>query len=216
MRMKTQLRTRLAALAGLAILAATTPALAHHAIGGRVPMSFETGFVSGLFHPVINFDHFAFVVAVGVFAAVTQASKLLPAWFVGGTVIGCLLAVNGMVIPLDVWLVHVALLALGVVLALGKSRSPAFDTAAFAIAGVLHGSVYAEAIIGGVTASFGGYLLGFAVIQTIVATGAMFAAYTLWCGDRLYANARIVGGVVAGVGLTVLVQTGVAAIFPAL
>ena len=216
MRMKTRLRTCTAALAGLVTVAMTTPAFAHHAMGGRVPMSFETGLVSGLFHPVINFDHFAFIIAVGVFAAVTQASKLLPAWFVGGTVIGCLLAVNGLVIPLDVWLVHAALLVLGVVLALGKSRSPAFDTAAFAIAGLLHGSVYAEAIMGSVTTSIGGYLLGFAVIQTIVATGAMFAAYTLWCGDKLYANARIVGGVVAGVGLTVLVQTGVAAVFPAL
>lgn len=205
-----------ALLASLCALAPATPALAHHALGGSLPMKFETGLLSGLAHPIINFDHFAFIAAVGVFAAVTQASKLLPLWFVLGTVAGCLLAVGGFTIPLNVWLVHAALLALGLALALGKQRMPIIDTAAFSIAGVLHGSVYAEAIIGTVSSSLGGYLLGFAIIQTLVASGAMFAAYALWCGDRLYANARVIGGVVAGVGLTVLVQTGVSALFPSL
>ncbi|WMT91031.1 HupE/UreJ family protein [Pelagibacterium sp. H642] len=205
-----------ALLAGLCALAPATPALAHHALGGSLPMRFETGLLSGLAHPIINFDHFAFVAAVGVFAAVTQASKLLPLWFVLGTVAGCLFTVAGLVIPLDVWLVHGALLALGLALALGKPRMPVFDTAAFAVAGMLHGSVYAEAIVGTVSSSLGGYLVGFTIIQMLVASGAMFAAYALWCGDRLYASARIIGGVVAGVGLTVLIQTGVSALFPAL
>lgn len=209
-------KSGIALLAALCALMPATPALAHHALGGNLPMRFETGLISGLAHPVINFDHFAFIVAVGVFAAVTQASKLLPLWFVLGTVAGCLLAVGGSTIPLDVWLVHAALLALGWALAFGKQRMPIVDTAAFAIAGVLHGSVYAEAIVGTVSSSLGGYLVGFAIVQMLVASGAMFAAYALWCGDRLYANARVIGGVIAGVGLTVLVQTGVSALFPAL
>ncbi|AEQ50172.1 HupE/UreJ family protein [Pelagibacterium halotolerans] len=209
-------KVRTMAASALATFAVATPALAHHALGGRQPIDFGEGFFSGLAHPIINFDHFAFIVAVGVFAAVTQASKLQPAWFVGGTILGCLLMLNGVVIPFNGWLVHAAVLALGLALALGKRRMRFLDTGAFLLAGLLHGSLYAQAIVGSVSVSIGGYLLGFAIIQTIVATGAMFAAYMLWRGDQLYANARVVGGVVAGVGLTVMAQAGVAAMFPSL
>ena len=198
----------------IAIFSVATPALAHHALGGRQPINFGEGFFSGLAHPIINFDHFAFIVAVGVFAAVTQASKFQPVWFVGGTILGCLLMLSGNAIPFNAWLVHAALLALGLALAFGKPCMRFVDTGAFVLAGILHGGLYAQAIVGSVTVSISGYLLGFAIIQAVVATGAMFAAFMLWRGDELYANARVVGGMVAGVGLTVMVQAGVAAMFP--
>ena len=205
------------ALCGAALaIALTTPARAHHALGGALPADFGQGFLSGLAHPVINFDHFAFVVAVGVLTAVGQASKFLPVWFVGGTIVGCVLAANGITLPFAGWLAHLALLIIGAALAFGYRHLRLLDIAAFAVAGLFHGGVYAEAIIGTAHASLNGYLIGFAIIQTVVATGAMMAVYMLWAGDRLYANARVVGGFVAGVGLTVLAQSGVAALFPPL
>ena len=53
----------------LLFLSLIKPASAHHFMGGKVPSNFLTGFLSGLAHPVIGLDHFAFVVAVGLLAA---------------------------------------------------------------------------------------------------------------------------------------------------
>lgn len=193
-----------------------TPALAHHALGGDTPATFGEGMLSGLAHPVINFDHFAFVVAIGVLTAVGQASKFLPVWFVAGSILGTVMAVNGFAIPHAGWLAHIALIAIGLALCLGHRRLRLADIAAFAVAGLFHGSVYADAVAGSVAHSLSGYLIGFAIVQTAIATGAMMAVYLLWAGDRLYANARVVGGFVAGVGLTVIIQSAAAAFFPLL
>jgi urease accessory protein len=207
-------KTRALPAAGLLFWLMATPAFAHHALGGKLPIDFGTGFLSGLAHPVINVDHFAFVIAIGVLTAVAQGSRLLPIWFVGGTVLGCLASVQGLPVPFIAWAVPVSVAIVGVALALGRSRLGAWDIGFFLVAGFLHGALYAQAIIGSENNSLRGYLLGFAIIQTVVAMGAMSAAYALWCGDKLYANARVVGGVVAGVGLTILVQTGMAALLP--
>lgn len=194
----------------------TYPAFAHHALGGQAPITFSTGFLSGLAHPVINLDHFAFVIAVGVLTAVAQGSLLLPIWFVGGTVAGCIAAAYGYSVPFTYSFVAASVAVVGALLAIARPRLGPTGIALFVGAGILHGSAYADSIIGTGINSLFGYLLGFAIVQAAVAVAAAWAAYALWCGDRLYANARIVGGVVAGVGLTVLVQTGVAAVFPAI
>lgn len=208
-------RTSFAVFAALLALLAAQPALAHHALMPGQPLNFELAFVSGVAHPMINFEHFAYVVAIGLLAAVGQGSKFLPAWFVAGTIIGCIMAVNGFFVPYDKWLILVALVVIGGALVWGRQRLGIVDIGAFLITGVLHGSVYAESIIGNVTTSIAGYLLGFAVIQTVVAMGAMYAAYAIWRGDKLYENARVIGGAVAGVGLTIIGQGMVQAFLPA-
>src|SRR5262249_61127194 len=42
------------------------PASAHHLMGGKLPGNAWEGFLSGLGHPIIGPDHFAFVVGVGL------------------------------------------------------------------------------------------------------------------------------------------------------
>ena len=207
-------RTSFAVFIALIALLAAQPAFAHHALMPGQPLHFELAFISGIAHPMINFEHFAYVVAIGVLAAVGQGSKFLPFWFVAGTILGCLMAVSGFVIPYDKWLILVALVVIGAALVWGRQRLGIVDIGAFLVTGVLHGSVYAESIIGNVTSSVAGYLLGFAIIQTVVATGAMYAAYALWRGDKLYENARVIGGAVAGVGLTIIGQGLVQALLP--
>src|SRR5690606_12921187 len=183
--------------AALLALLAAQPALAHPALLPGPPLNFELAFVSGVAHPMINFEHFAYVVAIGRLAAVGPGSKFLPPCCVAGTIIGCIMAVNGCFVHYDKWLILVALVVIGGALVWGRQRLGIVDIGAFLNTGVLHGSVYAESIIGNVTTSIAGYLLGFAVIQTVVAMGAMYAAYAIWRGDKLYENARVIGGAVA-------------------
>src|SRR5258708_13463062 len=66
--MKTLLNPFCVLVAGVAMLA-PAEALAHHVMGGKVPVTFLQGFLSGLGHPVIGLDHFAPVVGAGIFAA---------------------------------------------------------------------------------------------------------------------------------------------------
>lgn len=205
---------RLFVLSAAAFLALVSPALAHHALGGGTTPFFHMAMISGLAHPIINFEHLAYVVAIGVLAAVGQGSKLLPLWFVGGTVVGTLLALNGLPVPFADWLIMFALVFIGGTLVAGRERLGVFDIALFAITGVIHGSAYAEAIVGNITSSVVGYLLGFAIMQGAIASGAMFGAYALWRGDRLYENARVVGGLVMGVGLVILAQGIQTILFP--
>lgn len=81
-------------------------------------------------------------------------------------------------------------------------------TPMFVVAGLLHGSAYAESIIGSDASSLHGYLLGFAVIQSVVAVSVAWGAYAIWCGDKLYHNARLAGGVTVGVAIGMLWQSG--------
>jgi len=49
-------------LAGLAVAAMTaTPAFAHHPLGGGTPETFVHGVLSGIGHPMLGIDHFAFL-----------------------------------------------------------------------------------------------------------------------------------------------------------
>jgi len=197
-----------------AFLALTAPAYAHHALGGSLPIGFAEGLLSGLAHPVIEVDHLAFVLAVGILTAVSQGGFRLPVWFVGGTVFGCLLNASSMQLQPAFWMVPVSALLIGGYLATGRDDNGGWHKWLFLVAGALHGLAYSQTIIGVENNSLQGYLLGFAITQTLVAWGAMIAAYWFWRGDRLYANARVFGGTLAGVGLAALYQAGVANVLP--
>ena len=74
------------------LLASISSAFAHHPLGGVVPDSAINGFLSGVGHPVIGFDHLAFVIAIGVLAALQSHRLLMPAGFIGGTILGTVLS----------------------------------------------------------------------------------------------------------------------------
>ena len=212
--MKTTARFR-ALAAGLTLaFAAASQAHAHHPMGGVAPDEFYTGLLSGLAHPIIDFGHFAFILGVGLLAAVAQRSPLLPLWFVGGSIAGCLFALNVLVLPVTQWLLIASVGAVGAALALGQHRLGGIGIALFALGGFLHGGAYADAVIGSEPTALNGYFLGLAIVQSLIAVGATWAAYILWCGDKLYMNARIAGGVICGIALALLLQGTSAAILP--
>src|SRR5258707_4884658 len=66
-------------LASIALL--IDPALAHHVMGGQVPVTFRDGLLSGLAHPIIGIDHFAAVVAVACLASTHPSGAFLVVFF---------------------------------------------------------------------------------------------------------------------------------------
>ncbi|NEO92981.1 MAG: urease accessory protein UreJ, partial [Moorea sp. SIO3G5] len=90
----------IALLVWMGILSTAQQAMAHHPFGGETPDNFITGFLSGLGHPVIGFDHLAFVIAVGLIAAGFSSGFLIPGAFVLTTLVGTGIHLLGMDLPI--------------------------------------------------------------------------------------------------------------------
>lgn len=152
------------------ILLAASPAFAHHAFGGKTPVNFFEGFVSGLAHPVIGFDHLAFVVAAGLLA-VTRGTILIPIAFVTAALVGTGLHVASWDLPIPEVVISASVLGFGVLLAV-RNALPAWALVGLAaLFGVFHGYAYGEAIVGAQMNPLLAYLLGFTAIQLAISLG---------------------------------------------
>lgn len=160
------------ATAGLLVAA---PALAHHPMGGMTPETLTQGLLSGLGHPIIGIDHFAFLVVAALlaFGAAGLVRWLLPLAFIGGTVAGTLIHVQALGIPAAELLVAASVLAGGALVVSGRKLGAGALALLLAGAGIFHGYAYGEAIIGAEQAVLGSYLVGFALIQYAVIAGLL-------------------------------------------
>jgi urease accessory protein len=166
-------RSRIVAAAAVAaIVALAPPAFAHHLMGGVLPGTAWQGLLSGLGHPIIGIDHFAFIVGVGLMSTLAGRMLLLPLLFIVGTVLGCFVHVAAVTVP---WVEPAIALTIAVAAgAIGlRARPPVGLLAAlFVVAGALHGYAYGESIVGAETSPLAAYIVGFGVIQYVIAVGS--------------------------------------------
>lgn len=194
----------------LALIGASiaTPCFAHHVMDGTTPSNLFEGLLSGFAHPIIGIDHFAFLIAMGIAAAFTSQPRLAPLAFVSATVAGCLLLVNGIVIPGVEIAVACSVIVVGTLVLSGKELPAALWITLFSIAGIAHGSAYGGAILGAEMQPLVAYLAGFALIQFIVATAA--GAFARYLADPSAAaqslHPRLAGALAAGIGIAILVE----------
>ncbi|NKB51440.1 MAG: hydrogenase [Rhizobiaceae bacterium] len=189
-------------LAGLFALVSTS-AFAHHPMGGQTPSTFFEGLLSGVGHPIIGVDHLAFVVAVGIAAALAGSRFLSPLAFVIATIAGTAIHVMAINLPAVELMIAASLVVLGVVVFMGKKMPVAALAGIFAIAGLFHGFAYGEAIFGAEATPLYAYLAGFGLTQYAIAIVAGSAIVTSLGKAREWsANvpARVTGGIVAGAG----------------
>lgn len=194
-----------AGVAGVSGLALGAPALAHHPFGGSTPTTAIAAFLSGLGHPVIGLDHLAFVIIVGLLAAVMGLGLMIPIAFTVAALAGTGLHLMGLNLPLPEVIISASVLLFGIFLALKQQPSTYLVMTLTAIAGLFHGYAYGEAIVGADMGPLFAYLLGFASIQMVIG----LAAYTL--ARRLHPNTetgalslRFAGFTFAGIGLAFL------------
>lgn len=190
---------RIAALLALAPL----PALAHHPMGGTVPETLWQGLASGIGHPVIGPDHLAFLLAAGVLAASLPAGRgvLAIVGFVVGGFAGSLLHVAGIGLGPVEALVALSVLAAGIGL-LWRGVPAAGLPAAFALAGVVHGHAFAEAVIGAETGPLAAYLAALALTQGAIGVGTMLLARRI--GDAAPRLRQVTGAAAAMAGVAFL------------
>lgn len=153
----------------IAFFAIPQPAYAHHAIGGKTPVNLFEGFLSGLAHPVIGLDHFAFVVAIGLLAVGQRRGALIPAGFVVAAMLGTVIHVFQIDLPAAEVAIAVSVIIFGAMLVWRDRPHWLITLGLGAIAGLFHGYAYGEAIIGAQMFPLFAYLLGFTLIQYGVA-----------------------------------------------
>lgn len=185
---------------------AATPALAHHPLSGMPMETFAHGMLSGVGHPLLGFDHLFFVIAMGIAALFTAHRFLTPAAYIIAMLAGCGLMYAGISIPMTETLIVVSLIAVGGVVLSGRALGTGTALALFAAFGLFHGSAFGGSIAtqeGGVSAAvLVGYLLGLGLLQYGVAIAAGWVIEKLFGATEAAAlNARLVGAMVAGVGI---------------
>lgn len=196
------------AVLAMTAIAAAVPALAHHPLGGVTPDNFMDGFLSGIGHPIIGVDHLAFIIAVGIASAFMSGRYMMPAFFVGATVLGCLLySVGNVTLPFTEFAIAASVLILGVLVMSGRELDPRVCAVLFSMAGLFHGSAYASEIVGAEATPLVAYLIGFSLLQyAIAAITIVFLRETWKASSALSTQPRLAGALVAGVGLTFLIE----------
>lgn len=181
-------------------VAGTTAAQAHHPMGGTTPTTFMHGLLSGFGHPIIGVDHLAFIVAMGIAVGVAGLSLALPVVFVAASSLGVALHVAGLGLPAVEIAVAVSVVCAGALIAWGGAVPAAGWAALFAVAGLFHGYAFGETVAGAEPAPIAAYLIGLAVVQTVLAVAVAFAVRRLTAAPML----RLAGAAIALVGIVFL------------
>ena len=208
-------------LGTLVAATAAGPALAHHPLAGAQMETFAHGALSGVGHPLLGFDHLFFVLLVGIAALYTGNRFSAPLGFILGMLGGTVLMSNGFALPMIETMIVVSLILLGAVVASGRALGFGVAFAAFAVAGIFHGSAYGVSIASQEMAVGGsvmvGYLLGLGVTQYLISIAAGFAALKIWNASEATATApRLAGAFVAGIGVFLAMEQIEGAAFAAL
>ena len=198
--------TGIAGLFLASILAWTDPALAHHVMGGRMPVTFSDGLLSGLAHPIIGIDHFAALVAVACLAAAHRAGAVLVVGFVVAMIAGVAAHVHGVTVPAAEIMVALSVILLGAMLLRDRRIPAGAALGLFVAAGLTHGYALGESIYGSESSPLIAYFIGLVVIQSALALAVMFAARAVLQRPSNVLTLRLVGAGIVGIGLTVVMQ----------
>ncbi|WP_299488391.1 HupE/UreJ family protein [Acaryochloris sp. IP29b_bin.137] len=192
-------------LAGLGLITSRA-AYAHHPFGGQTPANSIEGFLSGLGHPVIGIDHLAFVIAIGLMAAILRPGLWVPVAFLTTALLGTGIHLQRWDLLAPEFFISTSILIFGGLLAFRQSPNLWLTTGLAAIAGIFHGYAYGEAIVGAEMTPLVSYLVGFSMIQLAI------TALAYVCGRALNARSidgsvlptRFAGFAIAGMGLAFL------------
>lgn len=182
------------------------PALAHHASGGQLPVNAFEGFTSGLAHPIIGLDHFAFVVSVSLLAAIKRQGILIPVAFVLAAMVGTGIHLLQLSLPATEFFIAGSVLLFGILLAMKQEINGWIVLGLAAIAGLFHGYAYGESIFGAEMSPLIAYLAGFTAIQLGIATVTFLIGKAVLKKkiEQPTMILRFAGFVICGIGFAVL------------
>lgn len=147
-------------------------AWAHHPMEFGLPATLAEGLLSGLGHPLIGVDHFAFILAAGFFLALVNGGIWGIVALIIGSLLGAGVHLQGFDLPSGGIAVALSVILIGVLVAARRPIGIGWMCAGLVLAGMVHGYAYAESIMGAERTPLVAYLIGFSLIQFGVATAA--------------------------------------------
>ena len=186
-----------------------TPAFAHHPLGGRLPANLFEGMMSGFGHPILGFDHLAFVVASGLIAVGIRGGMIIPIAFVLATGIGAGIHLQAIDLPIPEIVIAASVVLFGVLLVMRSIQRKVTDyvllvTSFAALAGIFHGHVYGEGIFGAEPTPLIAYLIGFTVIQLAISLGVYLVTNKVMKFISVDYLTRFAGGLIVAIGCVFL------------
>ena len=153
------MKIRTAALATLTLF--TTPAFAH------VGMDHVHSLASGFIHPFTGFDHFAAMLAVGLWASQIGGSRLWlwPFAFVSAMLLGGAFGFSGLNIPAVESTIAASLVVFGLAMMFAVRAPVALGAALIAVFALVHGHAHGTEAHG---AGFGAYAFGFVAATALL------------------------------------------------
>ncbi len=164
----------------------------------------ETGFLSGLFHPVLGFDHLLAMLCVGIVSAQIGGRAIwsVPLTFVTVMGLGGFLGMRDIAIPWVEYGIALSVLVLGIAVARGKRINTVIAHTGVAFFAVFHGHAHGAempAMASPVIFSLG-FLLGTAAIH-LCGVGVGIVSSRVKDGPQAL---RYVGAGIAGIGVYIL------------
>lgn len=155
-----------------------------------------TGFISGVFHPLLGFDHLLAMLAVGIWAAQIGARAVwsVPVTFVVVMIVGAVLGISGITLPNPEHGIALSVLLLGLLSAFALKLPTALSMLIVAIFALFHGYAHGTEMPQAASAAL--YALGF-----ILATASLHVmGVFLGSSKRFSGWVRMAGGAIAMVG----------------
>jgi urease accessory protein len=167
-------------------------------------LSGEGGFVSGLTHPVLGFDHFLAMLSVGILSAQMGGRAIwsVPLTFVAVMAVGAFIGIQGIPVPGVEYGIAMSLLVLGFALAMEKKLMPVWAMICVGVFAVFHGHAHGNEMPQIVSPAIYalGFLMGTAGIHLAGVLIGVFSGRTAKGADIL----RFVGAGISGIGVHII------------
>jgi urease accessory protein len=172
-----------------------------------MPTTFLDGLLSGLAHPALGLDHLAFIVVLGVVAALSRARLALILAFVATAAVATYLRAINFDYPYVEQLVALTVIIAGALMVLGLGAKKLIWLPFTAIAGLLHGYAFGEEVLGADGLPTAGYIIGGTVACAAIALVVkLIAARVPALSDPRWWPLRFAGALVAVLGAYLLAQ----------
>jgi urease accessory protein len=167
-------------------------------------LSGEGGFLSGLSHPVLGFDHFLAMLSVGILSAQMggRAIWTIPLTFVSIMAVGAFIGAQNIYLPGVEYGIALSVLILGFSLAMEKKLLPVWAMLCVGFFAVFHGHAHGTempSVVKPVVYALG-FLLGTAGIHLAGVLVGVFSGRTAKGAEIL----RFIGAGISGVGVHIL------------
>lgn len=164
----------------------------------------ETGFVSGIFHPVMGFDHLLAMLCVGIISAQIGGRAILtiPLTFVTVMAVGGFLGMQNIPLPGVEYGIALSVLILGLVVARGKRIHPAIAFIGVAFFAIFHGHAHGAEMpeMADPLIFSAGFLIGTAAIHIAGVVMGLVSA-KIKDGPQFL---RYIGAGIAGIGVYII------------